>query len=490
VCVCVCVSGGGLRVEMSSPRKRNSSLRAPLSSTPAHKNNNNDAHDDAHDDDDNKKKKTSSIPVHQSEETLRVEGEGGKTKLVPSNNDMKATSLSLSSSPSGTSKRDDNEKADDGERPREKSKLHEELLEIHNCYNANCLALEADPVKKDNWQRSKKYPGEVLCINCSIEEKRQIAEEKNMARDKKHTVELATRRVDDAKDDDNIEILDADEENEKKMRVLKEKNKSRNKPQWLKDWCSTKSGLGKRSKFKVYSYGELFSPQKSRKLSTKYLETVEENMETYSTNPRFIRLSSLPKQVHFADNKPKKRKREVVIHKIPRRATPRKVTVSQLMDAKLICAGSDVLSMKYLGKEYKASITNDRQIAFQGKYYRGPASFCMAVKRMQSPEIKFSSPWVSIKYTDQRGSLTLDSLREKFLSDCEQAKLSKNEMSLDSLPDQEIEMTMNEALEIAINHRAGSLLNTGTSTMKKKKNTVRPKSNFYKRWFPELDLRG
>ena len=93
------------------------------------------------------------------------------------------------------------------------------------------------------------------------------------------------------------------------MRVLKEKNKSRNKPQWLKDWCSTKSGLGKRSKFKVYSYGELFSPQKSRKLSTKYLETVEENMETYSTNPRFIRLSSLPKQVHFADNKPKKRKR-------------------------------------------------------------------------------------------------------------------------------------------------------------------------------------
>ena len=308
-----------------------------------------------------------------------------------------------------------------------------------------------------------------------------------MARDKKHTIELATRRVDDAKDDYNIEILD--EGKEKKKRVLKEKNKSRNKPQWLKDWCSTKCGLGKRSKFKVYSYGELFS-KNPRKLSTKYLETVEESMETDSTNPRFIRLSSLPKQVHFADNKPKKRKREVVIHKIPSRATPRKVTVSQLMDAKLICAGSDVLSMKYLGKEYKASITNDRQIAFQGKYYRGPASFCMAVKRMQSPEIKFSSPWTSIKYTDQRGSLTLDSLRAKFLRDCEQAKLSKNEMSLDSLPDQEIVMTVNEALEIAINHRAGSLLNTGTST-KKKKNTVRPKSNFYKRFgFTELDLRG
>ena len=78
----------------------------------------------------------------------------------------------------------------------------------------------------------------------------------------------------------------------------------------------------------------------------------------------------------------------------------------------------------------------------------------------------------------------------KFLRDCEQAKLSKNEMSLDSLSDQEIVMTVNEALEIAINHRAGSLLNTGTST-KKKKNTVRPKSNFYKRFgFTELDLRG
>ena len=43
-------------------------------------------------------------------------------------------------------------------------------------------------------------------------------------------------------------------------------------------------------------------------------------------------------------------------------------------------------------------------------------------------------------------------------------------------------MTMDEAVEIAVNHRDGSLIYT---TKKKKKNVVRPKSNFYKR-FPEL----
>ena len=127
----------------------------------------------------------------------------------------------MSSSPSGTSKRDDNEKADDGERPREKSKLHEELLEIL-LLQRELLSFEADPVRKITGKGVRNIR-KVLCINCSIEEKRQIAEEKNMARDKKHTVELATRRVDDAKDDDNIEILELT----KKMKKMETKERTK-----------------------------------------------------------------------------------------------------------------------------------------------------------------------------------------------------------------------------------------------------------------------
>jgi phosphatidate phosphatase PAH1 len=96
-----------------------------------------------------------------------------------------------SSSPSGTNKKDDNEtialeeeEEEEGEEEElPKSKLHEEMMEIYNCYNANCLALEADPEKKDNWQSSKKYPGEVLCVKCSNDEKRAIAEKKKLAKE-------------------------------------------------------------------------------------------------------------------------------------------------------------------------------------------------------------------------------------------------------------------------------------------------------------------
>jgi hypothetical protein len=43
-------------------------------------------------------------------------------------------------------------------------------------------------------------------------------------------------------------------------------------------------------------------------------------------------------------------------------------------------------------------------------------------------------------------------------------------------------MTTDEAVEIAVNHRDGSLIYTAE---KKRKNVVRPKANFYRR-FPDL----
>ena len=52
----------------------------------------------------------------------------------------------------------------------------------------------------------------------------------------------------------------------------------------------------------------------------------------------------------------------------------------------------------------------------------------------------------------------------------------------ESVVHNDVVMTTDEAVEIAVNHRDGSLIYT---TKKKNKNVVRPKSNFYKR-FPEL----
>jgi len=377
-------------------------------------------------------------------------------------------------------------------------------------------------------------------------------------------------------------------------------NKSKRKPQWLIDWYSEEWwGRGDKKKFKVYTYEELFNPDKKPKLSMDYLEGLEANIDASSKNPRFICVGALPKQTNFAYDRPppptrtdKKKNGLPEIHKIRSsqgtHAKPkyiRRVTLAELMDAKLIGAGLNVLSMEYRGKEYKANITKNRQIAFQGKSYNEPASFSLAVKRLASPEMKFSNPWIhpgGVQYKDKNGTRQfLGTLREKFfamigrndlvglpkadsnrvndvqtsksrtitvttsakLSNAAQksssAKTARNvvlvgesqaakkamvpklyktpatdtspAMSLDSSSDHGIErdheekydaenddvfvnrkkesvvhndvvMTTDEAVEIAVNHRDGSLIYT---TKKKKKNVVRPKSNFYKR-FPEL----
>ncbi|CAL6323100.1 unnamed protein product [Bathycoccus prasinos] len=585
---------------------------------------------------------------------------GGKTSksplIVPMNKKEKTPS---SSSPSGTNKKDDNEtivleeEEEEGEEELPKAKLHEEMMEIINCYNANCLALEADPEKKDNWQSSKKYPGEVLCVKCSNDEKREIAEKKKLAKEKKqaeakarttratskrpHSPLLSDKHENEKKeryDDENMEGEEEEEEEEEeveeeteetedhvplsKLAVLKGKestplplprqptaksNKKKSKPQWLKDWYSEEWwGRGDKKKFKVYTYEELFNPERKPKLSMKYLEVVEAHIDAFSKNPRFIRLGSLPKQNNFANDRPppptraeEKKKGPVTIHRVRsshggthnKPQYIRRVTLAELMDAELITAGLNVLSMEYRGKEYKANITKNRQIAFQGKSYNEPASFSLAVKRLASPEIKFSNPWThpgGVKYKDKYGRLQfLGTLREKFFSmtgrndllglpkadsnrinDVQtrksrtitvttSAKLSNlaqksstdkgtrnimlvgespvrkkarkqvpklyapvtdtsmDNMWLDSPSDHGIErdheqeyvvvvdddddevlmkkkegmdndvMTTDEAVEIAVNHRDGSLIYTAE---KKRKNVVRPKANFYRR-FPD-----
>lgn len=596
------------------------SLRAPLNITPTNNNNNNS---------NNNNFRASNSPL-----------------IVPM---KKREEETPSSSPSATNKKDDNEvivleEEEEEELPR--SKLHKELMQIYNCYNANCLALEADPVKKDDWQNSKKYPGEVLCVKCSIVEKRQVAEEKRIEKEKKQAEasvpttrgnatlkrplplpsllssekhEGHKKKKHDKKvnaEDDEKENTEEPEDNvplselakyvasknppQKQQLTTVKPNKSKRKPQWLIDWYSEEWwGRGDKKKFKVYTYEELFNPDKKPKLSMDYLEGLEANIDASSKNPRFICVGALPKQTNFANDRPprpirtdEKKNGRPEIHKIRSsqgtHAKPkyiRRVTLAELMDAKLIGAGLNVLSMEYRGKEYKANITKNRQIAFQGKSYNEPASFSLAVKRLASPEMKFSNPWThpgGVQYKDQNGTRQfLGMLREKFfamigrndlvglpkadsnrINDVQtsksrtitvttSAKLSKAAqkassaktarnvmlvgesqatkkaivpklyktsatdtspaMSLDSSSDHGIErdheekydvedddvfvnkkkesvvhddvvMTTDEAVEIAVNHRDGSLIYT---TKKKKKNVVRPKSNFYKR-FPEL----
>ena len=637
------------------------SLRAPLNITPTNNNNNNS---------NNNNFRASNSPVivpmkKREEETPAMPNssppEGGRGKatndpvIIPApmnnNNNNTSKTISSSSSPSATNKKDDNEvivlEEEEEELPR--SKLHKELMQIYNCYNANCLALEADPVKKDDWQNSKKYPGEVLCVKCSIVEKRQVAEEKKIEKEKKqaeasipttrgnatlkrplplpsllssekhegHKKNKHDKKV-NAEDDEKETEEENTEESEdnvplselakyivpknppqKQQLTTVKPNKSKRKPQWLIDWYSEEWwGRGDKKKFKVYTYEELFNPDKKPKLSMDYLEGLEANIDASSKNPRFICVGALPKQTNFAYDRPppptrtdKKKKGLPEIHKIRSsqgtHAKPkyiRRVTLAELMDAKLIGAGLNVLSMEYRGKEYKANITKNRQIAFQGKSYNEPASFSLAVKRLASPELKFSNPWThpgGVQYKDQNGTRQfLGTLREKFfamigrndlvglpkadsnrvndvqtsksrtitvttsakLSKAAQksssAKTARNVMLVsesqaakkamvpklyktpatdtspamsysssdhgierdhgekydvedddvfvnkkkESVVHDDVVMTTDEAVEIAVNHRDGSLIYT---TKKKKKNVVRPKSNFYKR-FPEL----